>query len=394
MSALAQIRMENPARARRKVATGKKSRGKKNAGELLIFGNPKKKGFGNHRAGCGCKFCDRAAKLQSGELKPPKLPNHKKARNSKKLDAQRGARERSARIRTARLNPGEYYMSYGPNHRSAQTLKQARKIAKQMSRQFKYDIEIIHGGDVVGRAKYSVKRANPKRNAEKIPDRWLQGRTLVLRRQGLSDREALIQATRDWKEQERLAKNPKRATRGRRRADRNPSETKQAVRLFQGFHGHDPKEIAEKHVSAAVRLDYAAIGDLIYVKTLTPLDEKAEFTFDGDGVKLASSPDGKQLYCIGGNQNILPLLEDRSAEKDFIDMGECLEVAYLARKIHGDFRPVEYYHEFGEINGMRPRLMFDKVRKQLFFIGGDYFIDVTMRAPGTPLGKVSPGIEN
>ena len=38
--------------------------------------------------------------------------------------------------------------------------------------------------------------------------------------------------------------------------------------------------------------------------------------------------------------------------------------------------------------------MFDKVRKQLFFIGGDYFIDVNMRAPGTPLGKVSPGIEN
>jgi hypothetical protein len=285
MSALATMRLENPARKKRR---------KKNVGELLIFGNPKKKGFGNHKPGCACKFCDRAAKLQSGELKPPKLPNRKR-RNSQKFDAQRGARDRAARIRTARLNP---------------------------------------------KAK------------------------------------------------------PKKSTRQRRRADRNPSETKQAVRLFQGFHGHDPKEIAEQHVSAAVRLDYTALGDLKYLVVETPLGKEATFTFEGDGVKLASSPDGKQLYCIGGDQNILPLLDERSREKDFIDLGDGLEVAYLARKVHGEFRPIEYFHEFGELNGAHPRLMFDKMRKQIFFIGGDYFIDVNMRAPGTPLGKVSPGIEN
>jgi hypothetical protein len=259
-----------------------------NPGELLIFGNPSGKGFGNHKPGCACKFCDRARRLQSGELKPPPLPNRKK-KNS--LSAKRAARDRAACIRKARLNP---------------------------------------------------KRSGPRR----------------------------------------------------RRADRNPSETKQAVRLFQGFHGHDPKEIAEKHVSAAVRLDYTALGDLKYAVTETPLGKEATFTFEGDGVKLASSPDGKQLYCIGGNQNILPLLDERSAEKDFIDLGDCLEVAYLARKVHSDYRPVEYFHEFGELNGALPRLMFDKVRKQLFFVGGDYFINITMRAPGTPLGKVSPGIEN
>ena len=95
MSTLATIRLENPARKRR---------GKKNVGELLIFGNPKKKGFGNHRAGCSCKFCKRAADLQSGKVKPPKLPNRRK-KNSKKLDAQRGARERAERIRAARVNP-------------------------------------------------------------------------------------------------------------------------------------------------------------------------------------------------------------------------------------------------------------------------------------------------
>ena len=57
---------------------------KKNPSELLIFGNPKKRkaknaggGFGNHRPGCPCAFCERAAKLQSGELQPPALPGRR-----------------------------------------------------------------------------------------------------------------------------------------------------------------------------------------------------------------------------------------------------------------------------------------------------------------------------
>jgi hypothetical protein len=306
-----------------------------NPGELLIFGNPSGKGFGNHRPGCPCKFCDRARKLQSGELKPPPLPHRKKNARSKR-ELQAAARQRAERIRAARLNPelenGVFdslqtaIVHASPSHRKA------------MDKKWGYHFS------VTGK-KVMAKKSNSRRR------------------------------------------------RGDRKF-RNPDETKQSVRLFQGFHGHDPKEIAEKHVSAAVRLDYAAIGDFLYVKTETPLGQKAEFSFQGDGVKLAASPDGKQLYCIGGNQNILPLLDARSQEKDFIDLGECLEVAYLARKVHGDFRPVEYYHEFGELNGVRPSLMFDKLRKQLFFIGGDYFIDVNVRAAGTPLGKVSPGIEN
>lgn len=199
-------------------------------------------------------------------------------------------------------------------------------------------------------------------------------------------------AARDRAARIRTARlNPKKKT---LRPRRNASEEEQAVRLFQGFHGHDPKEIVEKHVSAATRLDYTALGDLVYLKVETPVGKKFEFNFNGDGVKLASSPDGKQLYCIGGNQNILPCLDEDSKQKDFIDLGDGIEVAYLARKIHGKFQPVEYYHEFGEVDGTLPRLMYDKLRKQIFFIGGNYWVDVNMPAPGTPLGKISPGIEN
>lgn len=179
-----------------------------------------------------------------------------------------------------------------------------------------------------------------------------------------------------------MRSNPRR----RRKNRRNPDETRAAVRLFEKFHGRDPKEITEKHVSAAVRQDYTALGDLEHLKVITPLGQTLQFNFEGDGVKLASSPDGKQLYCIGGNQNLSGCLDKESLEKDFIDLGECVQVQYLARKVHANFEPVSYYHKFGENTGVRPQLAYDKLKKQIFFVGGEYFIDTKQ--------GVSPGIEN
>jgi len=194
------------------------------------------------------------------------------------------------------------------------------------------------------------------------------------------------EATRHNPKTKRSVGGGRRAAKKARRHRRNPDETKQAVKLFQSFHGKDPKNIAEKHVSAAIRKDYTALGDLEYLKVVTPLEEHAQFNFDGDGVKLASSPDGKQLYCIGGNQNLSQCLDKDSLEKDFIDLGECTEVQYLARKVHGDFEPISWFHKFGENTGALPHLAYDKLKKQIFFVGGEYFIDIT--------AGVSPGIEN
>lgn len=171
-----------------------------------------------------------------------------------------------------------------------------------------------------------------------------------------------------------------------RKRARNQDQTRAAVRLFEKFHGRDPKDITEKHVSAAMRKDYTALGDLEHLKVITPLGQTVQFNFEGDGVKLASSPDGKQLYCIGGNQNLSSCLDHASLEKDFIDLGECVQVQYLARKVHANFEPVSYYHKFGEKTGERPQLAYNKLQRQIFFVGGNYFIDTKQ--------GVSPGIEN
>jgi hypothetical protein len=208
------------------------------------------------------------------------------------------------------------------------------------------------------------------------------------------DRATKIRAARLSNSKAKTTPKKKRTTasgEGRKRrtlpSRRNPSDTKEAVKLFGTFHGRDATQIVEKQESAAIRLDYTALGDLDYIKIETPQGEYAQLDFEGDGVKLASSPDGKQLYCIGGNQNLAGVLDADSLQKDFIDLGEAREVQYVARKVHSDppFEPVSWFHKFGEKGGALPRLMYDKLRKRIYFVGGEYFIN-------TKAG-ISPGIE-
>lgn len=178
----------------------------------------------------------------------------------------------------------------------------------------------------------------------------------------------------------------------------NPNDAQQAVRLFQSFHGKNPKEILEAQRSAAMRADYTALGDLIAVgfdtgglgkKLATRWDSCPHVGFEGDGVKLASAPGGRQLYAIGGNQNLdrcLDMFEGLDREKDLIDLGEAAFVVYDARKSHSHFEPIQYTHEFGEEGGTRPRLLYDRLKKEIAFAGGEYFIDAKH--------GLSPGIEN
>lgn len=154
----------------------------------------------------------------------------------------------------------------------------------------------------------------------------------------------------------------------------NPSDQDQAVRLFEDFSGREASRIIQKQESAAMRMDYAALGDLDYLKVKTPDGEAAMFNFEGDKVKLAGAPNRKQLYLIGGNQNLDGELDATALQKDFVDLGECTEVQYIARKVHISPVPTSYFHKFGEDTGERPRLMYDKLKKRIFFVGGAYKI--------------------
>ena len=321
--------------------------------------------------------------------------------NPSKLERQRGARERAARIRGARLNSvvwgnpkrkGEAKLTPEEDHawvfafnyykEEGKTDLQADKLAARSGR------EIIRR--LTGKSGKSPKE-NPWHPAGNFHSR-AEADTRKRQLEAAGHTVMMVVSARGTKAENysvltrKPVTNPKRTTKRRRRTDRNPDETRAAVRLFEKFHGRDPKDITEKHVSAAMRKDYTALGDLEHLKVITPLGQTVQFYFEGDGVKLASSPDGKQLYCIGGNQNLTNCLDHASLEKDFVDLGECVQVQYLARKVHANFEPVSYYHKFGEKTGARPQLAYNKLQKQIYFVGGEYFIDTTQ--------GVSPGIEN
>lgn len=165
----------------------------------------------------------------------------------------------------------------------------------------------------------------------------------------------------------------------RRQNQGGAAETDKAVRVFQTFQGRDPAGIVEKHISAKMREDYAALGNLNYLVVRNGGGENVKIDFEGDRVLLASSPDATQLYCIGGNQNLESCLGEFTDDpsKDLLDLGEILEVEYLTRKAQGNFEPVQYFHKFGEERrgSEMPRAIYDKLRKQVFFAGGEYKIE-------------------
>ena len=174
-------------------------------------------------------------------------------------------------------------------------------------------------------------------------------------------------------------------------ARRNPegetSETDQAVRLYQEFHGKDPKGIIEAQRSAAMRLDYVCLGPLLglapYVDGLkipSPAhwDDGGYPVLEFEGVKLAANAAGTQLYAIEGDQDLSELLEkfpDVDSSKDLVDLGPIAYVTYEARKSLDNFELVQYTHEFDE---PRPLLGFDQVKREIFFVGGRYQVN----APG------------
>lgn len=163
------------------------------------------------------------------------------------------------------------------------------------------------------------------------------------------------------------------------------AEFQQAVELYEQFHGRAPEEILEAQRSDAARFDYVLLGPLLglapYVEGLrlpSPdhWDDGGYPVLKDFGVRLCSNAAGTQLYALGECDlaDVLGEFPDVDASKDLLDLGELAYIVYDARKAP-DFTPTDWMHRFDE---PRPRLGWDAVKGELFFVGGRYTID----APG------------
>lgn len=191
-----------------------------------------------------------------------------------------------------------------------------------------------------------------------------------------------------WSHAEALKETLSQTTAGRaaisefkRRIKKNPSPMQVGAELYEQFHGKSPEEIVAVQEADTIRKTYTALGDLVELRIQPEHTEQlACIKFGGDGVKLASAPGGRQLYLIGGDQGIDGSLDvfGTDASKDFVELGRAVYVMYRGRKSMDNFALVDYYHELGEESGQPPFAFYDRLRRRIFFVGGNYHVE----APG------------
>jgi len=195
----------------------------------------------------------------------------------------------------------------------------------------------------------------------------------------------------------------------------NPDAETRATQLFEKFHHRDASGVFERQRSARQRKDYTILGPLVAIGInpeyfdkmearagakqfadwsvehydqlprldfMTPGQVSQVKNMLGDPGKyvkdcplLASSPNGRQLYALAEDVQLDLGKFDTDAQKDYVDLGDATFVVYMAKKPH-EVR--EFVHMLGEHGGTRPRLMYDRLRKEVCFIGGSYVV----KAPG------------
>jgi hypothetical protein len=166
--------------------------------------------------------------------------------------------------------------------------------------------------------------------------------------------------------------------RGSRKNDGNGTED--AAKLYRQFHGHDPKEIIKTQVSAEQRKDYTVVGPLEDIEIVAVNGRAKRLSYHSDKVLAASSPNGKQLYFIGGNQRLPDdLLQEFGADpaKDLAVLGMAAAFTYWDRKKESQWKLVEWRHELGEESGEQPVCLYDRLQERVFFAGGTYYLKGT-----------------
>ncbi len=91
---------------------------------------------------------------------------------------------------------------------------------------------------------------------------------------------------------------------------------------------------------------------------------------------VAAAPPARQLFIVGGNQNLDRILEKLGCDptKDVLDLGFCYMIEYFTQKRFDAFDPTSYYHHFGERSGVQPRVTYYKGVHQLQLAGGEYLV--------------------
>ena len=162
---------------------------------------------------------------------------------------------------------------------------------------------------------------------------------------------------------------------------RNPDDTTAAEALYEAFHGVPSTGETIYEEVHEVPDAFAELGQLIELKVATIHGKDITIAApDPEGgdlssvVKLASSPDGRQLYFIGGDQDIdLEAIGfTESEERHRMLIGVLYELTYRTKKAFHKLKTTDYYHQLGEDTKNQPMLVYNPYSERMGVVGGDY----------------------
>jgi hypothetical protein len=166
----------------------------------------------------------------------------------------------------------------------------------------------------------------------------------------------------------------------KRKRARNSSALSSATEVCEGFRGSSCDHV-ETFVEPEPRpVTLGQLFTLVELQVKRPVGWKwGVLDFTGKSVQGGGEPYSHQIYFVGGDQKIsrgqlTHLGVDN--EKQIIDLGECMSIAYRQKKMQVNGIASDYEHPFGDRTGIRPRLIYDRRGPQprLLLAGGDYTI--------------------
>ena len=156
-----------------------------------------------------------------------------------------------------------------------------------------------------------------------------------------------------------------------------------AAGLYKKFHGKPPANMRDTKLPVADYDSHPELAQLGKLVSITigeqnidePWAKKITWS-PAEAPDLAAEPGGKQLYIVGGKQDLSDLLRNLPVdiEKVKLDLGFCYQVEYLTAKKFDRFKPIVYYHDLGEETGVPPRITYNRKNKRIHFVGGEYVV--------------------
>lgn len=174
---------------------------------------------------------------------------------------------------------------------------------------------------------------------------------------------------------------------GRGRYGNPHASAESAQEIYSGFHAADPEYVDTTDEPHIPRGNYAEMGRLVHIN-FKPTNAAREpyrqvYVSKREDVRVLSSPDRKQIYFAAGNQEVSEkdLAKLGCGAGNICEMGEAMQIVYVAKKFHSEVpenargEVVEWEHDFGEEDGIRPTLFYDRAKRRLLLRGGNYKIE-------------------